>query len=796
MSIWLQARYGLRSLWRRPALTSARVGLLGLGIAATIASFSLAHTLTVNPVGAGDPERLISLGRNSVSYPDLVDLQSYVGPDPLLAGWANANVVVGINGEKHSARASLVTRSYGLVFQPPMVRGLFLDESTKGRAELVVSARLAGRLAASGKTIDLGTALNVNGVPFVVTGIAAARFLGPTLEYVPDLWIPLEREASVRPSTAALQLLGRRNVRWLGGSARLSPGTSPETASDRIASAVRDLKLAHPDETRAWTPAFGSLAVDAIPSDVRKSVMSVASLLIAVALMALIIAAASNCMLLLVANEARASELAIARSLGASRARLLSLLLSESLVVSMVGLGAGLLIANWYLNALRGIRVSKLISVDAHFVWDFTALAAIAAFVFVVPVVVSLLPGRQMTEGRSFEVLKRRSATPMFRRGPAATLRVLVIAQVAIGSALVSGTLILQKASDTLSQGINLPKDGLLLVPIRFDPTSSVPDAQTQVQSIKANLEKVPGVTSVAWGLLPPLAEVNLLQKLRRVGSSEAAEVSGNEVDRDYFQTVGLPFVAGGTFGSSSERDVVLNETAAISLVPDRKLPSEIEIASPYGNRMLRVTGIVPDAKYFTLDELPRPFVYFKIGHSPVGASVLHVRTAGDAGALAGEIQRAVRTATDAPIGEIFSLRESIDLHLARAQFLAKSTLVFCVIAVAAAMAGLFGCLSQFAVRREREIGMRLALGATRFESAKPLIRDAVVIAGLGVGAGVPLAWMFGRTISSQLYRVEAISVGAIIVGAILVIVCCLPIVVLPLRKAWRFDARVLLRAE
>ena len=795
----MELRHGLRALLRRPGLAAWRTGLLALGIASSLAAFSVVDGLTTDPAGTGDARRLVAFGRNSVSYPDFDDLQQRLRSFSRVTAWATVKVGIARDGGTQQVRAALVSGGYFEVFRVRAIRGRLLGDrdSHPTAARAVVISEGFWRTAFGSDETRLGQSIEIAGVPFSIVGVISGRFKGPTLEYVPDLWVPLSQEAAVRPALATLGLMERRSARWLGMTGRLADAATFESAAAEVDTVVQHLKREYPREHAKWRLALRPLAVDAIPADVVESVVSVASILTLVGAIALAIGAATNCILLLMGSDAKRSEIAVRRSIGATGRHLVRMLLVDNGLVGGAGAALGVLLAFWYLHLVDGVYVTRLIPLAATFRVTVNAVVCAFGLAFALPVAVGLLPLRGAIRDSAATLLGRAAGATRPHVAGAALVRLFVIVQIALAVMLVSGALALQAASrDREAAALNFDPEKLVIIPLEFGGDGRGVRLPV-IDAVKDRLSRIPSVVRVAWAAVSPLGAVDLVQDVRLAGGGDVT-VSGNEVDPGYFETLGLTFVAGAPFQPGDVRGVVINESAARLLWPaSEAVGADMQLASAGSNAGLRVNGVVRDSKYFTLEEQRRPYVYFPSGSTPIGAGVLLVRTRIDPASVFQTIRREIAAVDRAiPVGELMSMSEHLATHRGRARFLALNTSLFSGLAAAAAVAGLFGSVAQMARRRRKEIGIRLALGATPGQSARPLMVDALLVIVLGLGAGEACAIGFGGVLAHQLYGVTHRVPSAIVAATLLVALCCLAAVAVPVARARNMDAAPVLKSD
>ncbi len=793
-----ETRSAIRVLGRRPILLLGRAGLLALGIGTTLAAWSMAYVLTTNPVGASDPQELVSLGRNSSSYANFADLAPRVSRSVRLAAWANVKVSIASHEGARSIRASLVSGDYFDVFRPALMTGRSLSASDVERANAVViiSSRLAAALAPTEGVI--GAILQINGADFTIAGVVGPHFAGPTLEYVPDIWIPLSDYSAVRPDLGMRDLLHVRRARWVGVSGRLAPGVPLRAAANEVHAAVESLKRQFPDDSRNWAPPVNPLVDDAIPADVRSSVLAVGRVLVGTGFLALTAGVATNCVLLLMAGEGRTGELAIRRCLGAGATQLLWAIVVDNAIAGALAVGGGIVLALWYTDLLRGLHVSPSIAIDAPLHVSMMTAGLILGSAFLVPIVIASIPLGASTRMSPVRILQAAAGRSTSARAGFA-VRTLIVVEIALATVAVTVALMLFTLSRNLqSANLNFDPRNLIVVPLEFGSASSRTAVRpSEIQSLAGAVESIPGVTAATWATVPPFAQVNLLQDLAPSLGGAAVAVSGNDVDSGYFHALNMPFVAGSPFRPGEEDAIILNQTAARMLVKGDPIGAIVSMPSPLGDTKWRVVGVVADSRYFALDETPRPFAYFPLGTDPISTGVLLVRSTVGPNTIVPSIREEVaKIRPTTPVGEITTMAQMVDMHLGRGRFLAFNAAVFSILAISAAAGGLFGSISQLIRRRRREIGTRLALGATALESTWPLLRQAIILTSAGLVCGVALGWIAKTLLIDHIYRLSIGALEPIVAGAVLLLIVLAGSIAPPLTRACRLSPSILLRVE
>jgi predicted permease len=847
-AIWLQPkrweddmfqdlRYGMRMLRTQPGFTLVAVLSLALGIGANTAIFSLLDAVLLRSLPVQEPDRLVLFGKGegiglTNSFPNgSSDLFSYpfyrqmrqrnevfteVGA-LLSIPWSVHGIVNsgGTGGEAEQMDAQLVSGAYFSTLGVNAILGRTIsdadDQTTGGHPVVVVShawweRRLGGDPAAIGKTIT------IDKTTYTIIGVAPREFFGTTVGQAPDIWAPLAMGGQMPP----MYWDGRNEPLFqsLNLIARLKPGASAAQASAAVNLQFKQFlqetagAQASPERLQAiqrasieLTPAGRGL------SELRREFSLSLRILMAVVGVVLLIACANIANLLLARATARQKEFAVRLSLGASRARLVRQMLTESVLLASLGGLAGVMLAWW------GSRLLILMaSAEAEALpIDVTPNARILGFTLLVSLLSALIFG--IAPALRAARLEPNSSLKGGRGGTQAASqsalgKTLVVAQVALSLLLLVGAGLFVR---TLINLQNVPtgfnQQNVLLFKIDT-ATSGAPEGPRRAALFREVEEKVkvtPGVEAAsfafvifnqgAWTTPAFTREQNLPEGTSRV-------VRNNNVGPDYFNAMGIPLRLGRGFGlqdtDKSQKVAVISETMAQRFFPnDSPLGKRFGIAGPNSAGQIEIVGVVKDAKSISLTEQSRPMAYYPHAQGSGFLSNLVVRHSGSPEAVIPQIRQAIRQVNaNLPVDEVVTLSEHVGRSLVQQKLVARLASFFGLLALLLACVGLYGVLSYAVARRTNEIGVRMALGAQPGNVLWLVLREALALVIGGVVIGLLAALFATRLVGALLFGLKPTDPLTLAGAAVLLIGVGILAGYLPARRAARIDPMAALRDE
>ena len=815
-------RYAVRTLVRNPVVTVTAVLSLALGIGANTTMFTVINTLFLNPIPASRPSELVALfaldAKNPtrfgsllpLSYPNLqdyrernevlTDLAGYSGPLALRMSAALGNV------EPERVFAQLVTANYFDVLGIAPAAGRFFlrdEDRTPGTHPVVVIAHSLWQRRFGATPAVVGRTIALNRRVFTIVGVAPEGFKGVTSMFGPEIWAP---------SMAAPGLLPRQFGDWLHerGSVvfntvgRLKAAVTREQAEASFKAIARGLEQAYPESNKGRSISLLPIAEATIFPGMRSAMMFGAAVLMAIVAVVLLIACSNVANLLLARATARRQELAVRVALGAGRARLVRQLLTESLLLGVIGGAVGLLVGIWGRNLLWSFRPAVVannfvaLRLDGR-VFLFTCLLAIAS-----SVVIGLIPALRALRPDVVGVLKEEAGTTAGTRRAGRLRRALVVAQVAMSLvALVVAGLFLRNIQQAFT--VDLGYDPKPLSVVSANPGQAgygQPRAEQFYRSARERVATIPGVASVSWAANQPLW-ASVYRRLIVEGrepqeKSDAMLTLAHTVDVGYFSTIGVALRAGRDFVAADRAGTVsvaiVNETMATRYWPDQD-PIGRRFRFDTDTQPREIVGVVKTIKYQTIGEAPQPAVYVPLSQNYADAMVVYVRSAGSPASTLQAVERELRAIDpEMPLENGATVVDVLDQSLWMMKLAAGLLGVFGALALSLASVGLYGVMAHTVGQRQREIGLRLALGADRAAVLHLVLSEAGALVAIGVAIGLACSAMASRGLASLLFGLSPIDPVAFGGASLLMAAVAFAAGYLPARRASRLDPVIALR--
>jgi predicted permease len=832
-TLWQDMKYSLRMLRKSPGFTVVAVLTLALGIGANTAIFSLTDQVLLRLLPVKNPQELVVLrapgpkrGHTntdgdeaaSFSYPLYKDLRDHNEAfSGLLARFA-APLSVSFQGQTERAEGELVSGNYFEVLGVPATVGRTFtqddDRVAGGHPLAVLSYGYWNRRFASNPAV-LNQTLLINGNLITVVGVSRAGFSGVQVGQSPDIFIPMAMKAQITPNWDGLD---NRLDHWLAIMGRLKPGVSRQQAEVSTTGLLRsilqeEVKLStYSDDLRekflhrAIVLDSGGRGRQILQSDVAAPLLALAAMVGLV----LLIACTNVANLLLARGASRQREFAIRLAMGAGRWRLVRQLLSESLVLSLLGGGAGLLVASWTMGVLmKSISTSQGVTgLTAEL--DYRVLGFSLALTLLTGVLFGLLPALQSTRPELAETLKDQSAKSSAGHGQVRLRRALVVGQVALTLLLLLGAGLFGKSIYNLSRvDLGLSADRILTFSVAPALSGYSPERTLGlVNDLRQGMASLPGVRSVSGATVPILAGddegSNLTVEGYQVPPDEELQVLRNEIGPGFFSTLGIPLLSGREFGDGDTAAnlpvAVINESLARKVFKGRN-PIGGRMAFGSGTKLqaqMEVVGVVKDNKHENVRDAVRPFVYTPYAQmTKLGRLTFYLRAVQAPDALVGALRAEVlRQAPNVPVFDLKTLDAQIQESLYTENVLATLSSCFGLLAALLSAVGIFGLMAYVVGQRTREIGIRMALGARRWDVLWMILREVGKMAAIGVVLGLPAALALGYYAQSLLYGVKATDLPMMAAAIILVSAVALLAGYFPARSASRTDPLVALRYE
>ncbi|HKQ61381.1 MAG TPA: ABC transporter permease [Candidatus Polarisedimenticolaceae bacterium] len=793
-------RFALRLLYKQPAFAVFAVVTLALGIGAATTIFSVTEAVLLRPLPFPEPGRLVWIwgrweqsSRASVSAPDFRDYREQARSFERFAAatsFVDAFNLTG-SGSPELIPGALVSAEFfdTLGVRPKLGRGFAPDDEHAKEPQVALVGHALWQRRFGGDPALVGRALTINGQSVTVVGVMAPDFEYPSGA---QLWLPLPLDAP------GFQL---RRAHFLRPVARLAPGVSLEAAQAEVDTIARGLEQRYPDSNHGWGMLLVPLA-EPLVGNVR---LPLAVLLAAVAAV-LLIGCANLANLLLARAAVRRKELAIRAALGAGRVRLVRQLLTESLLVSLTGGVAGVLLAVWGIDLLRGLGAA-LPRVEQAALHG-PVLAFALAISLATGVIFGLAPALHAAHVEAHPGLQEGG------RGSRGTLRgrlraALVVTEVALSVLLLAGAGLLVRSLDRLT-AVRPGFDPHDVLTTRLTlPEAKYPEQEQRSAFFAALLERLgglPGVTVAAGVSELPLAGQNndtyfAIEGRPPLEAGQKLDANVRRVTPGYFRAMGIGQLRGRGFGAQdrlgSPGAVIINEPMAERFFPDEDPLGQrltIDLGQPFS---AEIVGVVAGIRHHALQWEPAPEMYLCYGQLPGSRLNLVVRSDREATGLAGAVRAAVAELDrDQPLGEFVSMQQRIDRALAAPRLRTTLLGAFAGLALLLAAIGMYGVLSYTVSLRTHEIGVRMALGASAGDVRRLIVGQGMRLAALGLALGLGGALVAGRLMASLLFGVGAGDPVTFVLAPLALAAVALAACWLPARRAARVEPLEVLRCE
>ena len=803
-TVFHDLRFSVRALLKHRNFTVAALLTLALGIGINTSIFTLLYSVAFRPLPVKDPDRVVNVyqilgGEYSrqvegnvalLSYPEYQNYRDRVGGLSGLAASADAKLYLG-GGNVERINGLMVTDNYfSLLGGGSSLGRTFFDKEcqTAGQCPVAVLSHSFWQRRFGSDQSVVGTSLTLNRQRFTVIGVAARDFLGAEMT-VPDVWVPVTMQSALMPEN---KILERPDCSWLNVIGRLKDGVSLTTVQAEMQLVAAQMDHNYPGRKTTVNVMPGSYLNS---PEVRSEGTPIAILVMAAVGLVLLIACANVSNLMLARSAARRREIAVRLALGASRSRLIRLLLTESLLLAVVGGVIGLLLAVFLPPIL--FSVIPEIGLDIDFKPNTTVFAYMFLISLVTGVVFGLAPAIESTKSDLTDALKSSRS-----RGSVSQPRlrkVLVIGQIAVSLVLLIGAGLLVRGLQQ-AQSTDLGFDQKNLLVLSMDLTTQGYDearAAALYAQLFERLKVLPAIKSVSLVQVAPFSGTRETT-VDIDGRGSSLSVGANVISAEYFQTLGVPIRRGRQF---TEEDARSGESPAVisRAMANRYWPG----ADPIGQRFKEssgtsheIIGVVADISSRQVGKLDGPLFYTPAAPGKLNGLSFVLRTNENLPATMGVVREAARSLDKDAFVSAEPLEESVRRMLEPARTGAWFSGTVSLLALLIAATGIYGMLSYHVVERTSEIGIRMALGAQRVNVLWLIVRDGMKLTAIGTGIGVAAAIAVARLMSSLLVGVGptdpltfvTVSLGALVVA----LLACY----IPARRATKVDPLIALRNE
>ena len=805
--LWQDLRFGARQLVRSPGFTFVALTSLALGIGANAVIFSLVSTCLLRPLPIAHPEQVFAIYQGmrndasysqSMSYPNYKDLRDRNQVLSAMAVYRFAPMSLSHNGANERVWGYLASENYfDLLGVRPFIGRTFLPEegsAPNAHPVAVLSYGCWQRRFASDPAI-VGTPVMINGHSFVAVGVAPPNFTGTESVFIPEFWIPSMMQEWIESSNG---MESRGNGQWLVVG-RLRPGIAAAQAQAQLNSVAQQLEKEYPGNDQGM--ALRLTPPGLVDPNLRSAVLAFTGALMLTVVLVLMIACSNLASLLLARAAQRRKEIAIRMAIGATRFRLTTQLLTESLMLSVIGAALGLLFGTFLMRLAQASLPSTDFALTLDLRLDWRVLFFVTSLALLTGIGFGLVPAVYASRPDVVSTLKEDALGGGRRAG----LRsVLVVLQVAVSFVLlITAGLTVRSLSHTEGLGPG------------FDPSHAVTlsvdlglqgyeqqKGQIFYQQLAQRVRALPGVQAAGLIRSLPLGLEASTTGVYPDGRPEPQaqdmpSASYESISPGYFAALGIPVLAGRDFADSDTEKspgvAIVNETLAQKFWPGE---------NPIGKRLhsgntsvLEVVGLAKNGKYQSLGEIPRLTIYYPLQQVYASNAALVVRTDLDANATIGSARSEVRNLDPTlPVYEAKTLREHMRLALFPLHAGAVAVGSFAFLAMILAAIGIYGVMAYSVVQRTQEIGIRMALGACAMDVWKMVLRQGIILTAVGMLCGLLLALGLSRIVASLLYGVSATDPLTFLLISMLLAAVALLASFLPARRATKVDPVMAIR--
>ena len=830
-------RFGLRGLLKRPAFTIVALVILALGIGANTAIFTLINAVVLKQLPVSKPEELVvfndAAGEGTSTYAD-DDIppnrrerfsyalyrhfrehdSSFQELSAFRSGESRVSVRRSDAPGETAERASghLVSGSYFTVLGVNPMQGRLLtnQDDAPGAPPAAVISHGYWQQKLSGDPQIVGKNILLNGTAFTIVGVMPPQFFGIRVRRSPDFWLPLSFQPQIELRKSYLE---DKNVYWLNLVGRLKPGVQLAQAQSAVNVQYQQFLTEHAgsqpsdDVRQAIQGAYVQLGSGARGlSGLRTFYSQALRMLMVIVALVLLIACANVGNLLLSRAAARQAEISLRQALGASRARLVRQLLTESLLLAIIGGIGGIILAQWAVSLLV-TRVAATTPLDVK--PDALILLFTFGISIVSGVVFGIAPALRATKTDLTSALKEKSAVG--RRHRVNLGSVLVVVQVAVSLILLVGAGLFARSLIKLQQeDLGFNRENVLLVSVDTRLAGyKPPDLSAVYRQLYDRLTALPNVQSATIASYSPMQGTGTNSTITVRGytpaKNEDTSVTDIQIGPNFTQTMGVPLLMG--------RDIGLQDTPnspKVAVVTQAFAQSYFHGENPIGRRAtfeedsdkddFEIVGVIGDTKYDSAKEKPDRIVYrpiMQVQDQQTFANVFELRTVGEPLNLSAEVRAAIAQVNDKlPVLNLTSLRVQTDESLKQDKLITQLVSFFGLLGLLLSCVGLYGIMAHAVVRRTNEIGIRMALGADRRDIVWMVLKESLLLVGIGLALGVPAALLAARLVSTQLFGVNPTDPLTLLTAALSLTVVAASAGYLPARRASRVNPLIALRYE
>ncbi|MGA9770169.1 MAG: ABC transporter permease [Blastocatellia bacterium] len=795
-TLFQDLRYGIRLLVKRPAFTAIAIITLALGIGANTAIFSVVNAVLLRPLPYPAPERLVTLRFNQ-SLPDLDDIKSQSQMFEHFGGVVMQALDYTGEAEPVQVQAALCNRDLfqALGAQPVIGRIISEDEDRYGAAPVVLLSHQFWQQHFGGDANVEGKAITLSGNSYTIIGVMPAAFTMP--RETPDIW------AAVRVASPAAKF---RGVHFLRTYFRLKPGVSINQAQAEFEAIDRWLEQQYPDDNKGRQTALVSLH-ERVVGNTRPALL----VLFGAVGLVFLIACANFANLLLARAASRQQEIVIRAAMGANRARLIRQMLTESVMLAVLGGACGLVLAMWGIDLLVALKPANLPRLSAIGI-DLRVLGFTFAVSILTGVIFGLVPAISSSKLNLNDALKEGGRSTSASASRQLVRNLLVVSEIALALILLIGAGLLIKGFMLLWRvDPGFSAENMMTMRIEL-PETRYREIEKQMQFRQQMLDELneqAGVQAAMVSELPlsgdSLTHNFLIEGRAAIAVGEAPELETRTVSRDYFDTMKIPLMRGRAFTTSDRAGApmvgMVNESFVRQYFPDQEvIGARIRWARGNPPVWMTIIGVVSDVKHFGLNQPEQPAYYGLYEQLEMPwKRWMYVVARGDQAmeTLARRVKSQIwKIDNRIPVTKVQTMSEVIAASVAEQRFNMLLLGLFAAVAMLLAGVGIYGVMSYSVTQRTHEIGVRMALGASSTDVLRMILGHGALVILAGLGLGLAGAFALTRLMSSLLYGVTATDPTTYTIISVALVAVALAACYIPARRATRVDPMIALRYE
>jgi predicted permease len=816
-TLWQDVRFAARMLGKNAGFTAVAVLTLALGIGANTAIFSLVNSLLLRPLPVKNPSQIMVLGFRQAhgpvlpeaSYPDWEAISRQAdSPFSSVVGSQLSSDAISLNGKSYSISTNYVTGNYfeALGLRPTLGR-LFLPSEGKvpGADPIIVLGYSFWKAGLGGDPAIVGSKVLVDGRPFTVIGVAPQGFHGLVSILDTRAFLPYAMKAVLYDGAELLTSPRTRNLRIVG---RIKTGVSIEQARAALGLVAHHLSQRYPEVEKDFE-------IEVYPEHRARPApaaagpfLAASSLFLSLAALVLLLACVNVANILLVRGTVRQREMAIRAALGGTRARLVRSLLTESVLLALIGGVAGMFLGQWFSHLLGSINIQTNLPVILDFSFDGRVFAYALAAALLTGLVVGIVPALRASRGNLNVVLHQTGRSVSV--GQHHLRGALVIAQVA-GSLMLLVVAGLFTRSMAKVQHVDLGFDPIHVINLTVDPNTigyREPQGRLFFRQLLERVRALPGVESASLAYSVPMGYYNSVSNLQiddyiPSAEREARVSQTNMVSPGYFKTMRIPILRGRDFNDGDHKDTqavaIINEEMARRYWPNQDPLGRHFVRNGKVNHPLEVIGIAKNSYVNLMSTLAQPFFYIPISQDYISIETLQVRTTEAPESMIAPLQKEIASlAPGLPIFNVETMTQGLYTlpGLLIFQVGAGLTATLGLLGLVLAVVGVYGVVSYVTAQRIHEIGIRMALGAQGADILRTVFRQGFSIVAIGVGTGLVAAFAAARLVRNFLVGVGAADPLTYVAVSSLLVFVALFACWVPARRATRVDPLVALRYE